>query len=58
MPWTPRQKRYLLSSGSPLSEEQKTKMKGELHEDPSLGHAQKGSGVLRDVIRKRAKRNG
>lgn len=42
MPWTPRQTRYLLSSGSPLSGEQKSKMKEELHADPSLAHAKKG----------------
>lgn len=47
MPWTPRQKRYLLSSGSPLSAGQKDKMKAELHADPSMGHAKKGSGVLK-----------
>lgn len=42
MPWTPRQKRYLLSSGSPLSKGQKRKMIGELHQNPALGHARKG----------------
>lgn len=42
MPWTPRQKRYLLSSGSPLTSGQKQKMLGELHDDPALGHAHKG----------------
>jgi hypothetical protein len=42
MPWTRRQVRYLLSSGSPLSGEQKTKMKGELHADPAMGHMKKG----------------
>ena len=42
MPWTPRQKRYLLSSGSPLSKGQKRKMIGELHQNPDLGHASKG----------------
>ena len=42
MPWTPRQKRYLLSSGSPLSKGQKRKMIGELHQNPALGHASKG----------------
>lgn len=40
MPWTPRQTRYLLSKVSPLSGQQKDKMKGELHSDPSL--AKKG----------------
>ena len=42
MPWTPRQKRYLLSNGSPLTSRQKAKMKGELHSNPALGHAHKG----------------
>lgn len=41
MPWTPRQTRYLLSSGSPLSAEQKAKMKSELHANPALAHAKK-----------------
>lgn len=43
MPFTRRQVRYLLSSGSPLSSEKKDKIKSELHEDPALGHAKKGS---------------
>lgn len=47
MPWTRKQVKKLLSSGSPLSEEQKDKMKSELHEDPSLGHARKGSAELK-----------
>ncbi len=52
MPWTPRQTRYLLSSGSPLSPEQKDKMKGELHADPKLAHAKKGLvGRARERIR-------
>ena len=42
MPWTPKQTRYLLSSGSPLTPEQKTKMKGELHANPKLAHKKKG----------------
>lgn len=45
MPWTRRQVRYLLSSGSPLSGAQQDKMKAELHSDPSLGHKQKGQPV-------------
>lgn len=51
MPWTPRQTRYLLSKGSPLSGGQKDKMKAELHANPQLAQAKKGS--LR-----RATRNG
>lgn len=47
MPWTRRQVKYLLSSGSPLSGEQKTKMVGELHSDPSMGHKKKGSKALK-----------
>lgn len=42
MPYTRKQVKYLLSSGSPLSGEEKTKIKGELHENPALGHAKKG----------------
>jgi hypothetical protein len=42
MPWTPKQVRYLLSNGSPLSAEKKQKMKGELHADPAMGHMHKG----------------
>lgn len=30
------------SSGSPLSGKQKTKMKGELHSNPAMGHMKKG----------------
>jgi len=47
MPWTRKQVRKLLSSGSPLNPEQKNKMKAELHADPSLGHARKGSKALK-----------
>lgn len=43
MPWTRKQTKYLLSSGSPLSSQQKGKMKTELHQDPSMGHKKKGS---------------
>ncbi len=43
MPYTRRQVRYLLSKVSPLSEGQKSKVKTELHNDPSLGHKRKGS---------------
>lgn len=46
MPWTPRQVRYLESSGSPLSSTQKAKMNSELHADPSLGHNKKGSEAM------------
>lgn len=54
MPYTPRQTRYLLSSGSPLSPAQKDRMKAELHADPSLAHKKKG-GALTEAMRKRRK---
>lgn len=40
MPWTRKQVRFLLSKGTPLTDEQKSKMLAELHADPSLGHKQ------------------
>lgn len=43
MPWTRKQVRYLLSKGSPLTDQQQTKMKGELHANPAMGHMKKGS---------------
>lgn len=43
MPWTPKETRYLLSKGSPLTPEQRTKMVSELHANPAMGHAKKGS---------------
>jgi hypothetical protein len=52
MPWTPRQVRYLESSGSPLSPGQKDKMNAELHADPSLGHHKKGSPAMKHNIRR------
>jgi hypothetical protein len=42
MPWTRQQVKYLLSSSSPLSGAQQSKMKAELHADPAMGHKQKG----------------
>ena len=47
MPWTRRQVKLLLSKGSPLSPDEQRKMKEELHRDPSLGHARKGSAALK-----------
>jgi hypothetical protein len=47
MPWTPRQVRYLLSKVSPLKSAQQNKMKAELHADPALAHAKKGSEALK-----------
>ena len=46
MPWTRRQVRYLESSGSPLTAQQKSKMNAELHSDPSMGHKKKGSAAM------------
>lgn len=42
MPWTRKQVRFLLSKGSPLKTGQKSKMVGELHVNPAMGHKQKG----------------
>jgi hypothetical protein len=51
MPWTRRQVRYLLSSGSPLSGAQKGKMKDELHANPAMGHEKKGSSAMKHHMR-------
>jgi hypothetical protein len=50
MPWTRQQVKYLLSSGSPLKGDQKEKMKGELHSDPTMGHKHKGSSALSKAL--------
>ncbi len=42
MPWTRKQVKYLLSKGSPLSGEQRSKMVSELHANPAMGHKKKG----------------
>lgn len=47
MPYTRRQVRFLESAGSPLTEAQKAKMNRELHENPALGHQQKGSSAMK-----------
>jgi hypothetical protein len=47
MPWTRKQVKYLLSKVSPLTSTQKTKMVGELHQNPAMGHAKKGSKELK-----------
>jgi len=47
VPWTRRQVKYLLSSGSPLTGGQKSKMIGELHANPEMGHMKKGSTALK-----------
>jgi len=49
MPWTRQQVKYLLSKGSPLTGSEKEKMKGELHENPSMGHMKKGYSKGKDV---------
>jgi hypothetical protein len=56
MPWTRRQVRKLLSRGSPLTEAQQEKMKGELHADPALGHARKGSAALKKLASRAARK--
>jgi len=55
MPWTPKQKRYLLSKVSPLTGNQKQKMLTELHANPAMGHAVKtsktGASPLRTLMK-------
>lgn len=46
-PWTRKQVKLLLSKASPLSGQQQTKMKAELHSNPQMGHAKKGSEELK-----------
>ena len=58
MPWTRKQVKYLLSNGSPLSGQQKTKMVGELHANPAMGHEKKGSKALsQSAVSRIRKRN-
>jgi hypothetical protein len=47
MPWTRKQVKLLLSKYSPLSGAQKDKMHAELHANPAMGHAKKGSSELK-----------
>jgi len=47
MPYTRREVKFLFSSGSPLTAEQKAKMESELHADPALGHETKGSATMK-----------
>ena len=51
MPWTRKQVKYLLSSGSPLNISERSKMIAELHANPAMGHKRKGA----PSKRKRAK---
>jgi hypothetical protein len=46
-PWTRKEISFLLSKASPLTAAQKAKDKQELHQNPSLGHAKKGSQELK-----------
>ena len=52
MPWTKKQVRLLESSASPLTSAQKAKMNRELHANPAMGHAKKGSKALKKSGRK------
>ena len=52
MPWTRKQVKFLFSSGSPLTGEQKEKMHRELHADPALGHERKGSAQMKRKAQK------
>ena len=52
MPYTPKQVRFLESSGTPLTAVQKAKMNRELHENPSLGHYKKGHMSKVDAYKK------
>ena len=54
MPWTRSQVKLLLSKASPLTPQQKTKMVGELHADPSMGHKRKGSAALKKTAKNRS----
>lgn len=47
MPWTRKQAKLFESDASPLTAEQKDKMNAELHANPALGHAKKGSAALK-----------
>jgi len=58
VPWTEKQFRFLMSSGSPLTKAQKDKDKQEAHEDPSLLHRKKkshepGTGALHAMTESR-----
>jgi hypothetical protein len=43
IPWTEKQFRFLMSSGSPLTEAQKDKDKAEAHDNPMLVHKKKST---------------
>lgn len=56
MPWTNREFRYLMSSGSPLTAAQKAKDKAEAHADPSMVHMKKGSSALKKAVERSKRR--
>lgn len=56
MPWTRRQVKFLLSNGTPLTGAQKDKMLGELHANPAMGHARKGSRALSRAAAERVRK--
>ncbi len=47
MPYTRKQVKLFLSKASPLSGEQQDNVKSELHANPAMGHARKGSAALK-----------
>lgn len=51
MPYTRKQVKLFLSKGSPLSGAQQDKVKSELHANPAMGHARKGSAALKRPAR-------
>lgn len=57
MPWTRKEVKYLLSSGSPLTAKQTGKMKSELHANPEMGHMRKHSG-FQAVVKSKKKKHG
>jgi len=56
MPWTQQQTKFLLSGGSPLSTLQRAKMTAELHANPEMGHAKKGSSALKRAAAQASRR--
>ena len=56
MPWTRRAVKFLLSDSSPLTGKQRTKMLGELHANPAMGHAKKKHSGFQSVAKAVAKK--
>ena len=50
MPWTRKQIKLLLSKYSPVDSADQDKIKAELHENPALGHAKKGSEEMKRKV--------